>query len=94
MLLKAETPLPTCATAVAVPPTWLVAVACTEFTLPKLVCAVACTCPLEPIAVDRARAVLPLAVVANEFEFAAPGFPVAPRGLDTKIGFPPMELAY
>ena len=56
--LGVEVPLPTCASALAgaVPPTWLVAVVCTELTLPKLVCAVACACPLEPLAVDCAVA--------------------------------------
>jgi hypothetical protein len=57
--LLMERPLPTCASAApgATPPTWLVATVCTALTLPKLVCAVACAWPLEPLAVDCAVAI-------------------------------------
>ena len=44
--------------------------------LPKLVRAVAWACPLEPLAVDTAAAVLPFIVVADEVAFAEPTVPL------------------
>src|SRR5580704_3492162 len=46
-----------------------------EVKFPKLVCAVAWACPVEPAAVDFAWAALPLIVVAKELAFAAPAIP-------------------
>src|SRR3974377_1521834 len=60
---------------VVVPLTGLVATVWTALKLPKLVCAAACACPLEPEAVDCACAALPLTVLASELAFALPAVP-------------------
>jgi hypothetical protein len=69
--LEGERTPPACALALAVVPRerkvsarGLVDVDRTELKFPKLVCAVAWACPLEPVAVDFAWAELPLIVAA------------------------------